>query len=501
MIWLRKFVDTQSKLPWPISDRKIEKKAERENNNTYFVIIINTFLLIFFSLMTFSFFKHIQWRGGFDWDELYLVRAASMENFFTQLIPEPTPPLQAMLFKLLVSIGIPPNEMFMRLPNVVVATTLTVLIWKITHKYKLQLLLLFSLILTFTIPHTLVYVAVARPYFIGYFTVLFFTFTWYADRRNKINTSKKTLIASLLASTLHIYGGIVCTIIFLLESLTDRKLNKRGLISAIAPYSFWLLISSTGNKDKVSRVLWMKIPDFDDFKLHVFEQLLGGIVPSVIITTGILFLFADFGNKSYEIRKPGLMLLASFLGTIIFAYFFSYIIPIWYPRNFLFCLPLLIFSSSLGYYNLFSGLLKKSVFLAGTVSLLIIISISPIISKVLFDEVNSMSPGKYRDTSENIVSKEILEKRMIIIGWEDTKVYEFYFSTLRMGEGFNLKFKSRFDQDFSVEEKANLLILSSDVPISPEYTTWLSNKGFFCSDIGLTNRKIIKCDYKLISTY
>jgi hypothetical protein len=130
-----------------------------------------------------------------------------------------------------------------------------------------------------------------------------------------------------------------------------------------------------------------------------------------------------------------------------------------------------------------------------------IISISPTVSKVLFDEVNSMSPGKYRDTSENILSKEVLEKRMIIIGWEDTKVYEFYFSTLGMGEGFNLKFKSRFDQDFSVEEKANLLILSSDAPISPEFTTWLSNKGFLCSDIGLTNRKTIKCDYQLISTY
>jgi hypothetical protein len=137
MIWLRKFVNRQAKLPWSLSNRKIEKKAERGNNNTYFVVVVNTFLLIFVSLMTFSFFKHINWRGGFDWDELYLVRAASMGDFVTQLIPEPTPPLQAILFKVLLSIGIPPSEMFMRLPNMVIATYLTILLWKITHKYKL----------------------------------------------------------------------------------------------------------------------------------------------------------------------------------------------------------------------------------------------------------------------------------------------------------------------------------------------------------------------------
>ena len=459
MIWLRKFADDYLKFTWLVSDRKNDRKVQEGSSNTYFFAGTNAFLLIFISLMVFSFFKHIIWRGGFDWDELYLVRAASMGNFVAQLIPEPTPPLQAVLFKFLVLIGIPPSEIFMRMPNLIIATSLIALLWKIAHKFRLQLILLFSLILTSTIPHTLIYVAQARPYFIGYFTILFFSFVWYFDRKSKLNTSKRTLAASLLASTLHIYGGIVCAIVFSLESLIDRKLNKKGLISAIGPYSFWLLISSAGNKDKVSRVLWMKVPGVDDFKLHVFEQLLGGVLPSLIIAVGILLLFANFGSKSFEIRGPGLTLLASFLGTIIFAYFFSYIIPIWYPRNFLFCLPLLIFSASLGYYNVFSALFKKSEFLAGAVLLVVIISMASTISNVLFDKTNSMSPGKYRDTSENALNTQVLEDRMIIIGWEDTEVYKFYFSTLALGEDFNLQFKSRFDQDLSVEEQVFFYLL------------------------------------------
>jgi hypothetical protein len=450
-----------------------------------------------------SFVQKISNRGGFDWDELYLIRAASFGNlsdFLTQIWPEPTPPMQAILFKILVLLGVEPLENTFRSLNLVVWISVFITTWYIAVKSNRQILLILVLTLSSINFYPFSYVAQARPYFVGFFLMVLFVIVWLRDFSTQYHPSRFLLFLSVLLSLVHVYGAIVCVFMYLLWSMYEKKFFLAGFLASVIPYSLWFLISISNAKDKVGRVAWMVVPSWSDLVVHIKGQLFGGTISFYIVLIGV-FLSLITIAKAFMTRRSlqrnvaaQLILLLSFIATLLFAYFGSNIVPIWYPRNFLFALPCVLFASALAYHQLISIVKLWSKFV-----LVIVLGLSgsyivPLGLQALYSPSNVMSQGNYRDTTKYALDYGFINAGDTVIGWEDTQVYEFYLSRMGMGKDLNLDFESRFASDSILSKKSSLVVLAADGQVDTVFSEKLTSLNLNCVSTEILNGNIVRCE-------
>jgi hypothetical protein len=450
-----------------------------------------------------SFIQKISIRGGFDWDELYLIRAASFGNFsdfLRQIWPEPTPPLQAVLFKVLVVIGLEPTEVNMRSINLIGWAIVFGVSWYFAVKNNYQFILLILLILTSINFYPLSYVAQARPYFFGFFLMILFALVWLRDFSQSRLPSKLLLLITVLASLVHVYGAIVCGFIYLFWSVLDRKFLRSGILSSVAPYSIWFLISVSNAEDKVARVAWMVVPNWENLIVHLKDQLFGGSESFYIVMLGlllglILVSIKLLSGKALErIETAQIILLLSFVSTLLFAYFGSNFIPIWYPRNFIFALPCILLASAVAYFRFVSSVIYRNKLIVIPILGLALIVATPIAMRALYNPNNVMSQGSYRDASSYAVGNGYLRNGDTVIGWEDTQVYEFYLSKMELGRNLSLNYQSRFAADSILALEPRLIVIAADGQIDTAFIDKMNKLGFFCLSTQALKGNIVTCE-------
>ncbi len=467
--------------------------------------------LVFLIFFLISFREKISWRGGYDWDELWLVKAASMGNFssfLNSMWVEPTPPIQALIFRISVGFGLLPIEQNLRFLNIVGWFILFSVTWVFVVKYKMRLIFIISMGLISMNWYPLSYVAQSRPYFFGFFLMFLFCICWFRDFVELHEPSRLLLLITLFASSTHVYGAIVASLVFFFWSLNSRRIFWFGLLCSVIPYAMWIFISISKVRDKVARAAWMEIPDTSELVTHIRDQLFGGSLSSYILLIGLVPILLSMHRKLVlgkplgRVESAQIILVFGFSSTLVFAYLGTYIQPIWwYPRNFLFALPLAILASAIGYKMIFSYI-RGSRGIGGisllAVSGLLVLGSYPLVKQALFDPNKGMSQGNYRDTSLYATDFGFLSNQTSIIGWEDTQIYEFYFSRLGIGGGLELNYESRFASMQDLAQKKKILILASDGMVDTDYISGLEQNNFTCKSTIVLKGNIVECYRKLL---
>ncbi len=466
-----------------------------------------TFLLTISFLIT-LYLKHITYRGGFDWDELYLVRAATLGDnsyFLDMILPEPTPPLQALFFRVIVQIGLNPTEFAIRSTNIFFFILIYCFFWIFIKKnslFYLGLVLTSLYIINF---YPLSFVSVARPYFLSYLVILFGVLVWHRDfTKNYKKSSKLLVFITVLASFLHFYGALVFFILYLTQSIYLRRIYWQSIVASVLPYSLWFLGTYNYAEVKIARTSFMESPRASSVFNELYGTVFGGRNSFLVVLLGLILLTSFSVKKQltfFETKNlnSGLILLISALLTILFAYFFSNFKPIWMNRNIMLIMPLITLSSAIGLYLQFKRFRRRNF----TLITFVIIYTTIIFFQALFlarDDNKIQSEGHYKETVSYVISENILRDGAGVVGWEDTQVYEFYLSNLGFASEMNLKFLTRFSFEANLksftqpsDKISQVVVLSSDEPIDRDFVSLIEDFGFDCKSLQLSKSHIFDC--------
>ncbi len=466
-----------------------------------------TFLLTIFFLIT-LYLRHITYRGGFDWDELYLVRAATLGDnsyFLDMILPEPTPPLQALFFRVIVQIGLNPTEFAIRSTNIFFFILIYCFFWIFIKKnslFYLGLVLTSLYIINF---YPLSFVSVARPYFLAYLVILFGVLVWHRDfTKNYRKSSTLLVFITVLASFLHFYGALVFFVLYLTQSIYLRRIYWQSIVASVLPYSLWFLGTYNYAEVKIARTSFMESPRASLVFNELYGTVFGGRNSFLVVLLGLILL-TSFSVKKINILETknlnsGLILLTSAILTILFAYFFSSFKPIWMNRNIMLIMPLVTLSSAIGIYLQFKRFSRSNFTLITFVIMYTIIILFQALV-VARDDNKIQSGGYYKKTVSYVISENILRDGAGVVGWEDTQVYEFYLSNLGLASKMNLKFLTRFSFEANLKSfnqpsnKINqVVVLSSDEPIERNFISLIEDFGFYCKPLQLSKGYIFDCN-------